>query len=158
MYAKYMGKLFDAEMIESEKIMLYSDIKEEGFQNYTDTWGKTYSDSFFKQVKGTDLDYLYEIDYEIKYKGQFFELFSNFKKLFIEEDSFHIGTASFEVGKNLEFKRIDKFYWTKKISRKDIEVFKIVERPLGPFSSQGVKTITLEGQDIDDYFISMIEW
>ncbi|MCP3888284.1 MAG: hypothetical protein GY702_05345, partial [Desulfobulbaceae bacterium] len=57
----------------------------------------------------------------------------------------------------LGFERPDKFYFTKKIYRKDIEALKVIESPQGIFSSQGKKERILEGQEIDDYFASITD-
>ena len=53
------------------------------------------------------------------------------------------------------FKQINKLEWAKEIGRKDIEVLKIVETPLGIFKDQGVKVKNLEGLDIDDFLNSI---
>jgi hypothetical protein len=55
----------------------------------------------------------------------------------------------------LGFKQINKLEWAKEISRKDIEVLKIVETPLGIFKDQGVKIKSLEGKDIDNFLNSI---
>ena len=54
------------------------------------------------------------------------------------------------------FKQINKLEWAKEIGRKDIEVLKIIETPLGNFKDQGVKVKSSEGQDIDN-FLNYIE-
>ena len=53
------------------------------------------------------------------------------------------------------FKQINKLEWAKGIGRKDIEVLKIIETPLGIFKDQGVKVKNLEGQDIDNFLNSI---
>ena len=60
-----------------------------------------------------------------------------------------------QIKDELGFKQINKLEWAKEISRKDIEVLKIVETPLGIFKDQGVKIKSLEGQDIDNFLNSI---
>ena len=60
-----------------------------------------------------------------------------------------------QIKDELGFKQINKLEWAKEIGRKDIEVLKIVETPLGIFKDQGVKVKNIEGQDIDDFFNSI---
>ena len=105
------------------------------------------------------LDFLYEIEYEIKYKGHFY-IFENgdFTKRAIEEDKFYILTFDVSNAKcfeSLGFTRSDKFYFDKKIGRSDIEAIKIIEKPLGIFKEKGLKIKILEGKDIDDFLASV---
>ena len=60
-----------------------------------------------------------------------------------------------QIKDELGFEQINKLEWAKEISRKDIEVLKIVETPLGIFKNQGVKVKSLEGQDIDNFLNSI---
>ena len=72
MYAIYKQKKYDAELRLGKDVTLYSYVKEEGFENHVDPWGRE-SDTFFsKKMDIHELDYLYEIEYEIQYKGNFF--------------------------------------------------------------------------------------
>ena len=60
-----------------------------------------------------------------------------------------------QIKDELGFKQINKLEWAKEISRKDIEVLKIIETPLGIFKDQGVKAKSLEGQAIDNFLNSI---
>ena len=62
-----------------------------------------------------------------------------------------------KLAEELDFERTDKFYYTKRIYRKDIEALKVIEIPQGIFSLQGKKERILEGQEIDDYFASITD-
>ena len=75
----------------------------------------------------------------------------------IEKDWFEIkrDSSQNQIKNELEFKQINKLEWAKEIGRKDIEVLKIVETPLGNFKDQGVKVKSLEGQDIDNFLNSI---
>ena len=106
-----------------------------------------------------ELDYLYEIDYEIQYKGLFY-IFENgaFTKRAIAEEAFYIlsdDVSNPKFFEGLGFTRSDKFYFDKKISRSDIEAIKIIEKPLGIFKDQGSKVKIIEGADIDDFLASV---
>lgn len=75
----------------------------------------------------------------------------------VEKDWFEIKPSGNQnqIKDELGFKQINKLEWEKEIGRKDIEVLKIVETPLGIFKDQGVKVKNLEGQDIDDFLNSI---
>ena len=157
MYAIYKQKKYDAELRLGKDVTLYSYVKEEGFENYVDPWGRE-SDTFFSQKMDIhELDYLYRIVYEIQYKGHFFDVMSAMKRINIDEDWFVIraGIEKYELIEKLGFERYDKATWRKEIKRKDIEALKIIDKPLGIFKDQGLKIKILEGADIDDFLASV---
>ena len=159
MYAIYKQKKYDAELRLGKDVTLYSYVKEEGFENYVDPWGRE-SDTFFsKKVDIHELNYLYRIVYEIQYKGHFY-IFENgdFTKRAIAEEAFYIlsdDVSNPKFFQNLGFTQSDKFYFDKKISRSDIEAIKIIEKPLGIFKDRGSKVKIIKGKDIDDFLASV---
>ena len=157
MYAIYKQKKYDAELRLGKDVTLYSYVKEEGFENYVDPWGRE-SDNFFSQKMDIqELDYLYRIVYEIQYKGHFFDVMSVMKRITIDEDWFVIraGIEKYELIEKLGFEVYDKGEWWKEIGRKDIEVLKIIEEPEGIFKDRGSKVKIIEGADIDDFLASV---
>ena len=159
MYAIYKQKKYDAELRLGKDVTLYSYVKEEGFENYVDPWGRE-SDTFFSQKMDIhELDYLYRIVYEIQYKGHFFDVMSTMIRRVIDEDRFAIraGIEKYELIEKLGFEVYDKGQWWKKIGRKDIEALKIIDKPLGIFKDQGLKIKILEGKEIDDFLASVEE-
>lgn len=159
MIAIYRGKNYHVSkgLSNNDWIVLTSDTKDEGFNNYVDSWGEEIDDFFSKKVKMEELDYLYKIHYEIQYKSHSFDVSSGMIRRNIEKDWFEIipSANQNQIKDELGFKQINKLEWAKEIGRKDIEVLKIVETPLGIFKDQGVKIKSLEGQDIDDFLNSI---
>ena len=159
MIAIYRGKKYNVSkgLSNNDWIVLTSDTKDEGFNNYVDSWGEEFDDFFSKKVKMEELDYLYSIHYEIQYKGHSFYVSSGMIRRNIEKDWFEIKPSANqnEIKDELGFKQINKLEWAKEISRKDIEVLKIVETPLGIFKDQGVKVKSLECQAIDNFLNSI---
>ena len=159
MIAIHQGKKYNVSkgLSNNDWIVLTSDTKDEGFNKYVDFWGEEFDDFFSKKVKMEDLDYLYSIHYEIQYKGHSFYVSSGMIRKNIEKDWFEIipSANQNQIKDELGFKQINKLEWAKEISRKDIEVLKIVETPLGIFKDQGVKVKSLEGQNIDDFLNSI---
>ena len=158
MYGIYKGKKYRV-VKDSTSFWLVSREKEEGFEEYIDIVGEKSYDFFSKVVDIHELDYLYEVDYEIQYKGHFY-IFKNgdFTKRAIAEEAFYILSDDISNAKffeSLGFTRSDKFYFDKKISRSDIEAIKIIEEPLGIFKDQGSKIKILEGKDIDEFLASV---
>ena len=157
MYAIYKQKKYDAELRLGKDVTLYSYVKEEGFENHVDPWGRE-SDTFFsKKMDIHELDYLYRIEYEIQYKGHFFDVMYAMKRKLIDKDLFVLngGIEEYELIEKLGFEVYDKGQWWKKIGRKDIEALKIIEKPLGIFKDRGVKMKIIEGADIDDFLASV---
>lgn len=159
MIAIHQGKKYNVSkgLSNNDWIVLTSDTKDEGFNNYVDFWGEEFDDFFSKKVKMEELDYLYSIHYEIQYKGHSFDVSNGMIRRNIEKDWFEIKPSANqnEIKDELGFKQINKLEWAKEIGRKDIEVLKIVETPLGIFKDQGVKVKSLEGQDIDNFLNSI---
>lgn len=157
MYAIYKQKKYDAELRLGKDVTLYSYVKEEGFENHVDPWGRE-SDTFFsKKMDIHELDYLYEIDYEIQYRGYFFDVMTAMIRMVIDEDCFAIraGIEKYPLIEKLGFEVYDKGEWWKKIGRKDIEALKIIEKPLGIFKDQGLKVNIIKGKDIDGFLDSV---
>ena len=157
MYAIYKQKKYDAELRLGKDVTLYSYVKEEGFENHVDPWGRE-SDTFFsKKMDIHELDYLYEIEYEIQYKGNFFDVMSVMKRKLIDKDLFvlNAGIEKYPLIEKLGFEVYDKGQWWKEIGRKDIEALKIIEEPLGIFKDQGLKVNIIKGKDIDGFLDSV---
>ena len=156
MYAIYKGKRYRA-VKKGVKIRIGSDTKEHGFTEYVDVVGNVHYDRFVKLIDMDELDYLYEERFEIQYQGHFFKISSALRRINLDRDWFeiYVSLEEHQLGISLGFERTDKFLWSKEIGRKDIEAFKIIEVPQGPFSNQGIKVRILEGQEIDDYFASI---
>ena len=159
MYAIYKQMKYDAELRLGKDVTLYSCVKEEGFENYVDPWGRE-SDTFFSQKMDIhELDYLYRIVYEIQYKGHFFDVMSVMKRKLIDKDLFvlNAGIEKYPLIEKLGFEVYDKGQWWKEIGRKDIEAIKIIEEPEGIFKDQGLKVKILEGKAIDEFLASVEE-
>ena len=157
MYAIYKQKKYDAELRLGKDVTLYSYVKEEGFENYVDPWGRE-SDTFFSQKMDIhELDYLYEVKYEFLYRGHYFKALSTMIRKLIDKDYFEIsaGIEKYDLIEKLGFKRLDESTWWKDIRRKDIEAIKIIEEPEGIFKEQGLKIKILEGKAIDDFLASV---
>ena len=157
MYAIYKQKKYDAELRLGKDVTLYSYVKEEGFENYVDPWGRESDDFFSKKMDIHELDYLYEVKYEFLYKGHYFKALSTMIRKLIDKDYFEIaaGIEKYDLIEKLGFKRLDESTWWKDIRRKDIEALKIVEEPLGIFKDQGLKIKILEGKAIDEFLASV---
>ena len=159
MIAIYRGKKYNVSkgLSNNDWIVLTSDTKDGEFSNYRDSWGEEFDDFFSKKVKMEELDYLYSIHYEIQYKGHSFHVSSGMIRRNVEKDWFEIipSANQNQIKDELGFKQINKLEWAKGISRKDIEVLKIIEIPLGIFKDQGVKVKSLEGQAIDNFLNSI---
>lgn len=157
MYAIYKQKKYGVSVGLDNQVTLHSRIKEEGFDNFVTPWGEVKDDFFSKKVNMNELDYLYRTEYEIKYKGHFFDAMSAMKRINIDEDwiAIRAGIEKYELIEKLGFKVYDKGEWWKEIGRKDIEALKIIEEPLKIFKDQGLKIKILEGKAIDDFLASV---
>ena len=156
MYGIYKGKKYRVAKISTFYRVISSE-KEEGFEEYINIVGEKSPDIFVKDVDIHELDYLYEIDYEIQYRGYFFDVMTAMIRMVIDEDCFAIraGIEKYPLIEKLGFEVYDKGEWWKKIGRKDIEALKIIEKPLGIFKDQGLKVNIIKGKDIDGFLDSV---
>ena len=162
MYAIFNGKKFDVTYEGNNIYTLISNVQYDGFAQYINILGQVAENTYIKEVENVELDFLYELSYELKYQGLWFYLTSSLNTNTISKELFvigldYFGSEAIELAEELGFERPDKFYFTKKIYRKDIEALKVIESPQGIFSSQGKKETILEGQAIDDYFASITD-
>ena len=160
MKAIFKGNLFRASRYQG-KIRIGSNKKLEGFEEYVDVLGNLHKDHFVRLLDESELDYLYELSYELKYQGRWFHLFIALNSRTIFEDYYEIILSFLDaeekkLAEELDFERTDKFYYTKRIYRKDIEALKVIEIPQGIFSSQGKKEILLQGEAIDTYLSEIV--
>ncbi|MFN8648350.1 hypothetical protein [Streptococcus sp.] len=160
MKAIFKGNLFRASRYQG-KIRIGSNKKLEGFEEYVDVLGNLHKDHFVRLLDESELDYLYELSYELKYQGRWFHLFTALNSRTIFEDYYEIILSFLDaeekkLAEELDFERTDKFYYTKRIYRKDIEALKVIEIPQGIFSSQGKKEILLQGEAIDTYLSEIV--
>ena len=156
----FKGNLFRASRYQG-KIRIGSNKKLEGFEEYVDVLGNLHKDHFVRLLDESELDYLYELSYELKYQGRWFHLFTALNSRTIFEDYYEIILSFLDaeekkLAEELDFERTDKFYYTKRIYRKDIEALKVIEIPQGIFSSQGKKEILLQGEAIDTYLSEIV--
>ena len=89
MKAIYKGCSFRASRFQG-KIRIGSDKKSEGFVEYVDVLGNRHEDHFVRLLDETELDYLYELTYELKYQGRWFHLFTALNSRTIFEDYYEI--------------------------------------------------------------------
>ena len=159
MYAIYKQKKYDAELRLGKDVTLYSYVKDEGFENYVDPWGRESDNFFSKKMDIHELDYLYEVKYEFLYRGHYFKALSTMIRKLIDKDYFEIaaGIEKYDLIEKLGFKRLDESTWWKDIRRKDIEALKIIEEPEGIFKDRGLKVKILEGKAIDEFLASVEE-
>lgn len=162
MYAIFNGEKFDVTHEGNNIYTLISNVQYDGFARYINILGQVAENTYIKEVEDGDLDYLYELSYELKYKDRWFHLFTALNTRTITEDYYEIildflDSEEKQLAEELEFERTDKFYYTKRIYRKAIEALKVIEIPQGIFSSQGKKETILQGEAIDTYLTEVVE-
>ncbi|SDZ50617.1 hypothetical protein SAMN05421736_11534 [Evansella caseinilytica] len=74
---------------------------------------------FIKEVKRAEIDEIYEIDYDAKYKGKVYSL--SFNK---QNSEFWLGTNDAELARKYGFERTDKYYYEKRVELTEIEIIK----------------------------------
>lgn len=159
MKATYKNKSYVVEFDKNpNNVVLYSYTRDSGFQNHVDPWGNKADDFFSKSVSQDCLSYMWDNFYEVKFKGRWYRLFTALNSGAISENHYEIilDFREMELAEELDFDRTDKFYYTKRLYRSDIEALKVIESPQGIFANQDNKEQIFIGQEIDDYLSTIV--
>lgn len=155
MYCIYKNRKYKAK-IRNKMILITSKIKQDDFNNYIDVLGKEHSDLFMKEVDFKEVEVVYIEKIEICFKGIYFQLFSStITQENVAKDRFILFTSSEKQVKEYRFEKKEQFVFTKKISKEQIEMIKIIQKPIKEFEDYGVKEIIIEKHDIDDWLLSL---
>lgn len=129
-FAKYTNKVFRVSNIDNDNIRLVSEDQTDlnnGFKEKM--YPSNFKDSanlprlYIKEVKKSEIDEIYEVDYKAKYKGNIFNLsFNNVGS------QFRLGTNNAELAKQNGFERTDKYYYEKIVNQDEIEVLKLIKK------------------------------
>ena len=155
MYCIYKNRKYKAK-IRNKMILITSKIKQDDFNNYIDVLGKEHSDLFMKEVDFKEVEVIYIEEIEICFKGIYFQLFpSAITQENVAKDRFILFTSSEKLAKEYKFEKKEQFVFTKNISKEQIEMIKIIQKPIKEFEDYGIKEIIIEKQDIDEWLLSL---
>ena len=161
MYAIFKGNKYQAVREIDNVYTIISDVQEDGFEQYINIVGQVAPNTYVREVTDVDLDYLYDLSYQVKYKGRYYHVTSNLNQRTISKDMYVI-QLSFPneeekaLVEALNFERPDKFQYTKRLYRKEIDELVVIETPLGIFADQGKKETVLVGEAIDAYLAEVV--
>lgn len=150
MYCAYENKTYRVKA-RNKKIVIISRSKQEGYDKYIDVLGKEHDDLYVKEVDFKEVEVVYKEIIEIRFRGKYFELFSSgITQSNIENGQFTLFTSSEELAREYTFEKKEQFVFTKDISKEQIEVIKIVQKPIKEFETYGTKEIVIEREHIDE--------
>lgn len=75
----------------------------------------------------------------------------------IENGQFTLFTDSEELAREYKFEKKEQFVFTKDISKEQIEIIRIVQKPIKEFETYGTKEIVIEREHIDEW-LSTLEY
>lgn len=129
-FAKYTNKTFRVSNNDGDSIRLLSDCQADlknGFKEKI--YPSNFKDSanlprlYIKEVNKADIDEIYEVDYNAKYKGNIFNL--SFNKT---GSQLRLGTINADLAKQYGFERTDKYYYEKIVNQDEIEVLEFIKK------------------------------
>lgn len=151
MFCSYRNSKYIAK-IRNNKVLITTKIKQDGFKNYIDVSGKEHCDLFMKEVAFSEVEAVYKENIEIMFKGIYFELFSSgISQANVEDDRFVLFTSSEELAHEYSFEKKEQFVFTKNISKAQIEMIRITQKPIKEFESYGIKEIIIKKNGIDEW-------
>ncbi len=150
-YCNYKNNTYKAKLI-NKKIRLTTTIKTEGFENYVDVLGNKHNDLFVKEILQEEADLLYKEDITLKYKEDYFQLYSGeVTKSSLIDNSFMIWTDSETIAQKYSFEKKEQFVFIKYITKQQIEAVKIVKQSI-MCSQNEVKEEIIEGEELEKWF------
>lgn len=156
MYCEYNGLKYKIKK-KSDKYIITSRVRKEGFINYIDVLGNEHSELYMKIVKATEVDIIYNEDVFIKYKDRYFQLFAGkISRNAVLADSYMIWTSSEQLAQEDIFEKKEQFVFVKYITRKEIEAVKIVKKPILDFKNVEQSEEILEGESLDNWLTELV--
>ena len=156
MYCKYNDSIFKIKK-RNGRFIITSNIKKNGFINYIDVLGKEHFDFYMKSVNIDEVDIIYKEEMFIKYKGEYFQLFSD--KIYennIVDNSYMIWTDSEQLARDYIFEKKEQFVFINYITREEIQAVKIVKKPILDFKDIEPTEEILEGDILDNWLSKVI--
>ena len=156
MYCEYNGLKYKIKK-KSDKYIITSRVRKEGFIYYIDVLGNEHSELYMKIVKATEVDIIYNEDVFIKYKDRYFQLFAGkISRNAVLADSYMIWTSSEQLAQEDIFEKKEQFVFVKYITRKEIEAVKIVKKPILDFKNVEQSEEILEGESLDNWLTELV--
>lgn len=122
-YSFYNGKRYEAES-HPWTIELYSNTKDEGFEQYISSSGILIKGLYVKKYLKDNAPIMYEIEYSAKYAGRYLPVD------FWKEEDYELNLdagSDFEFGKANDFERYENLFYRKFVSPEEVDELKIEE-------------------------------
>lgn len=156
LYCVYKNERYKAE-VHGNMVEVTSTSQHEGFKNYIDVIGRIHDDLFVKNLGLDEVDLLYKEEVFIRYKGIYFETYSGkILPSHIRNNTYIIFTNSDQLAREYVFEKKEQFVYIKDITREDIEIIKIVKRPVLKFKNLEAREEILEGNALDKWLKELV--
>ena len=127
-----------------------------GFQEYIDVTGKKHNNIFTKEVSIDDIEFAYELEFKVVYKGIEFEPWA-IGKFILENNQLSLFTDSPAVAEQYEFMKQEQFVFKKEIPLDDLDALIEIKKPILKFKDMNKVVTRIEKKDIRDYLENLIE-
>ncbi|NYF23718.1 hypothetical protein [Sporosarcina sp. JAI121] len=124
-YAKYNNKNYPVN-IRNDKYRLRSKDHENGFNELVDLGGNIHHDIFIKEVTLDEIEFLFELNYKIIYKGKEYEPFS-IGELVIDDGKISLFSSDYE---SEGFEKQEQFVFKKEVSIEEIDAIVEIMEPI----------------------------
>lgn len=154
-YAVYNNKVYLANVRKS-KVRLKTRVAELGFNELVDLPGNIHKDIFIKEVDIDNVDIIYEVDYQVLYKG------NKYKCLKVAKENADINyitiyTSDSNIAYQYGFIKKEQFIFDKDVSLDEIDALIEIKKPILKFNYLKESQTKIEQKDIRNYLINIIE-
>lgn len=158
MYAIYNKKIYKLNILENG-FEIYSESKDmvdSSFKVVKIGQGFFSRIIYTKEVKITDIELAYEVNYKVIFKG------NEYKCLKVNSETLDINyitiyTSDSDIAHKYGFIKKEQFIFDKDVSLDEIDALIEIKKPILNFSNLGVEKIKIEQKDIRNYLLNIIE-
>lgn len=158
MYGIYNKKIYRLNILENG-FEIYSESKDKvdsSFKEIKIQQGFFSRSVYSKEIKLTDLELAYELNYKVIFKG------SEYKCLKVNSQTLDINyvtiyTSDSDIAKKYGFTKKEQFIFDKDVSLDEIDALIEIKKPILKFSNLKGQKITINQKDIKNYISNIIE-
>jgi hypothetical protein len=124
-----------------------------GFQEYVDVLGNSHSDILIKNIDKEELEFAYELNYEVVYNNILFEPWA-IGRFCVEQDRISLYTNDPEQAENYGFTKEAKFVYKKEVNLDEIEALIEIKVPILKFSYMKEERTKITQKSMRSYLLN----
>ena len=158
MYGIYNKKIYRLNILENG-FEIYSESKDKvdsSFKEIKIQQGLFSRSVYSKEIKLTDLELAYELNYKVIFKGSEYKCLKENSQT-LDINYITIYTSDSDIAQKYGFTKKEQFIFDKDVSLDEIDALIEIKKPILKFSNLKEQKITINQKDIKNYLSNIIE-